>query len=616
MCGIAGLTGSDISSMEAMLESIRHRGPDDSGIYADESVTLGHVRLSILDLSAVGHQPMAFDNLVVAFNGEVYNFAEIKERLLSYYDFVSHTDTEVVLKAWHRWGENAIEKFRGMFAFAVYDKNDGTLTLVRDRVGVKPLYYYFDGTQFAFASEPRALKWWKNDLQPDKKALCEFFQYGYISSQQSAYERVRKVPPGHLLRFDLSKKELQLRQYWSILPFFEEPKFDKSEDELVDELEALLVESFRYRMVSDVPVGVFLSGGIDSSVVAAILQKHYGTIHTFTIGFEEARYNEADWAKKVAAHLGTDHHEKYLSAGEAKEILEHFVEIYDEPFGDSSGIPTSLVSRFAKEQGMKVVLSADGGDEIFCGYERYWISYGLGKKIFLLPRPLRRMLASLMEIVGVERASKLFKVKNFAHKYNQLGEMLRDDEWRHFYEKMVHNAKAYQTRALLSCEVDNNESGFAMGEREHPMQGMMLWDYHRYLPDDILVKVDRATMYHSIEGREPLLDHTIAEFMARVPFEYKYRNGTSKYLLRKVLERYLPMELIERPKMGFAIPIFEWFSADMSEKFDRYFAGDDEIVDMEFVRKELSKFKKNASSVNVNFLWFVLVYRMWRERYR
>ena len=616
MCGIAGLSADDPSSMGRMLASIEGRGPDGRGIYTDGRVTLGHVRLSILDLSQAGAQPMEFGNLVVVYNGEIYNFAELRRELSPYYEFVSQSDTEVLLRAWHRWGRRAVDRFRGMFAFAVYDKNDGTLTLVRDRVGVKPLYYYYDGTQFAFASEPRALKQWKNDLQPDKKALCEFFQYGYISSQQSAYERVRKVPPGHLLRFDLSKKELQLRRYWSILPFFEEPKFDKSEDELVDELEALLVESFRYRMVSDVPVGVFLSGGIDSSVVAAILQKHYGTIHTFTIGFEEARYNEADWAKKVAAHLGSEHHEKYLSVGEAKEILEHFVEIYDEPFGDSSGIPTSLVSRFAREEGMKVVLSADGGDELFCGYERYWIGYALGKKISILPRPLRRMLASLMELVGVERASKLLRVRNLAHKYNQFARMLRDDSWRHYYEMIVQNATDPQIEALLECRMRRGDFGFETGGREHPMQGMMLWDYHRYLPDDILVKVDRATMYHSIEGREPLLDHTIAEFMARVPFEYKYRNGTSKYLLRKVLERYLPMELIERPKMGFAIPIFEWFSADMSEKFDRYFAGDDEIVDMEFVRKELSKFKKNASSVNVNFLWFVLVYRMWRERYR
>ena len=614
MCGIVGFTGKEEETAGRMLESIHHRGPDDNGLYADDVVTLGHVRLSILDLSYAGHQPMAFDNLIIVFNGEIYNFEEIHQELEGEYRFESHSDTEVLLKAWHEWGPKVVEKLVGMFAFAVYDKLAGTLTLVRDRVGVKPLYYYFDGKHFAFASEVRALKAWRDDLDVEPEALCEFFQYGYMSSELGIYKNVKKVPPGHLLTFNIQHSTFNIAQYWSILPRFEKPKFQKSETELVDELEALLIDSFRYRMVSDVPVGVFLSGGIDSSVVAAILQKHHGNIHTFTIGFKEAAYNEADWAKKVAEYLGTTHTEKYLSAGEAKEILLNFVDIYDEPFGDSSGIPTTLVSGIAKELGVKVVLSADGGDEVFCGYERYWVSHGIGQKIFLLPRPLRKLLAKTMDAVGVERASKLFRVNNFAHKYNQLGEMLKDDDWRHFYEKMVHNAKGYQTRALLGCEVDNDESGFGTGLKEHPMQGMMLWDYHRYLPDDILVKVDRATMYHSVEGREPLLDHRIAEFMAQVPFEYKFRDGTSKYLLRKVLERYLPAELIERPKMGFGIPMFEWFGATLGELFDEYFDGDDPLLDMNYVRKELGRFRQGGV-VNVNLLWFVLVYRMWRERW-
>ena len=615
MCGILGFTGNDETTAVRMLESIRHRGPDDRGIYHDGKITLGHVRLAILDLSAAGHQPMRHGRFVIVFNGEVYNFKALRRELeTAGYRFDSDSDTEVVLKAWERWGVNALERFVGMFAFAVYDTVDNTVTLVRDRVGVKPLYYYFDGETFAFASEVRALKAWNETLTAEPDALCEFFQYGYISSDRSVYKDVKKVPPGHTLRFDLGTGHLQIGRYWSILPFFEKPKFQKSEKELTDELEALLIESFDYRMVADVPVGVFLSGGIDSSVVAAILQKHHGGIHTFTIGFKEAAYNEAEWAKKVAAYLGTTHTERYLGAEEAKKILLDFVEIYDEPFGDSSGIPTTLVAGVAKEAGMKVVLSADGGDEVFCGYERYWVSHGIGEKIFRLPRPLRRLLAKTMEAVGVERASKLFKIKNFAHKYNQLGEMLKEDDWRHFYEKMVHNAKGYQTRALLGCEANNGESGFGTGLREHPMQGMMLWDYHRYLPDDILVKVDRATMHHSIEGREPLLDHRIAEFMAQVPFGYKYRHGTSKYLLRKVLERYLPVELIDRPKMGFGIPMFEWFGSTLGELFGEYFQGDDPFLDMAYVREELARFRR-GSAVNVNLLWFVLVYRMWRERW-
>jgi len=614
MCGIVGLTGDDRALTGRMLETIRHRGPDDEGIYSDAGFSLGHVRLSILDLSAAGHQPMRFDNLVIVFNGEIYNFRDIRRELEAEYTFDSDSDTEVVLKAWHRWGSKALDRFVGMFAFAVYDTVGRTVTLVRDRVGVKPLYYCFDGEAFAFASETRALKTWRPDLSVDSEALCEFFQYGYISSSLSIYRDVRKVPPGHLLTFNIPRSAFTVTPYWSILPFFDKPKFQKSEEELIDELEALLIDSFSLRMVADVPVGVFLSGGIDSSVVAAILQRHHGGIHTFTIGFGEAAYNEAEWAKKVAAHLGTTHTERYLGVEEAKRILLDFVEIYDEPFGDSSGIPTTLVAGVAKEEGMKVVLSADGGDEVFCGYERYWVSYGIGEKIFRLPRPLRKLLARTMEVVGVDRASKLFRVKNFAHKYNQLGEMLKDDDWRHVYEKMVHNAKAYQTRALLGREVHNDESGFATGLREHPMQGMMLWDYHRYLPDDILVKVDRATMYHSIEGREPLLDHRIAEFMAQVPFGYKYRDGTSKYLLRRVLERYLPSELIDRPKMGFGIPMFEWFGSTLGELFEEYFQGDDPLLNMDYLREELVRFRR-GSAVNVNLLWFALVYRMWRERW-
>ncbi len=614
MCGIVGVKGADRGELARMMKVIGRRGPDDSGNYSDAHISLGHVRLAVLDLSEAGRQPMRFDNLVIVFNGEVYNFRDIRRELASEYLFESETDTEVVLKAWHKWGASALARFRGMFAFAIYDLSSQTVTLVRDRVGVKPLYYLDDGERFAFASQPGALKAYDGDLSIRQEALCEFFQYGYISSGLSIYRHVRKVPPAHMLTYDLKNGRSELQSYWSILPFFDKPKFQKSEEELIDELEALLIDSFSLRMVADVPVGVFLSGGIDSSVVAAILQKHYGGIHTFTIGFNEAAYNEAEWAKKVAAHLGTTHTERYLDAEAAKEILLRFVEIYDEPFGDSSGIPTTLVAGVAKEAGMKVVLSADGGDEVFCGYERYWYNYAIGKKIFLLPRPLRRLLAKTMEVVGVDRASKLFKIKNFAHKYNQLGEMLKDDDWRHFYEKMVHNAKGYQTRALLGCEVHNDESGFLAGLREHPMQGMMLWDYHRYLPDDILVKVDRATMFHSIEGREPLLDHRIAEFMAQVPFGYKYRDGTSKYLLRKVLERYLPVDLIDRPKMGFGIPMFEWFGGTLGELFDDYFAGEDEWLNMQFARDELARFRKGLP-VNVNLLWFVLVYRMWSRRW-
>ena len=614
MCGIIGFIGENRDVAKKMLESIHHRGPDDSGIFCDDMVTLGHVRLSILDLSSAGHQPMSYKNLVIVFNGEIYNFEEIKKELSNEYFFESHTDTEVVLKAFHKWGVDAIKRFIGMFAFAIYDKTKKEIFLFRDRVGVKPLYYYFDGKDFLFASELKAIMEYKKDLQIDKNALYEFFQFGYISSNLSIFKKCYKLPPGHYATFNTQNLTFKIHKYWSIIPFFEKPKFKRKEDDLVDELESLLIDSFKYRMVADVPIGVFLSGGIDSSIVAAILQKHYGDIHTFTIGFKEAKYNEANWAKKVAEYLGTKHTEKYLSSGEAKEILNHFVKIYDEPFGDSSGIPTTLVSQIAKEGGVKVVLSADGGDEVFCGYVHYWYNESIGKKLFKIPFSLRKGLSVLMKTIGVDNASKMFKVRRFAHKYNKLSEMLTDKEWQSFYESYIHISNNYEMKKLIGYISKIDEPSFKVGEKEHPMQGMMLWDYHRYLPDDILVKVDRATMQNSIEGREPLLDHRIAEFMAQVPFEYKYRNGTSKYLLRKVLERYLPKELIDRPKMGFGIPLFEWFGGELRNLFEKHFAEDDEILNMQYVRELYLKLKE-GKPVNINLLWFVLIYKMWKKEY-
>ncbi len=619
MCGLVGFNGKNSVVLDDMLKSIHHRGPDDNGVFESDEFSLGHVRLSVLDLSFSGHQPMSFENLVMVYNGEIYNFKEIRSELESLgYSFESQTDSEVILKAYHKWGIKAVDRFIGMFAIAIYDKQKKEIVLIRDRVGVKPLYYYFDGKDFIFASELKPIMEYKKDLKISKDALYEFFQFGYIPSNLSIFQNCYKVPAGNYLTFKIQNSALKIEEYWSIIPFFEKPKFTKSEEDLVDELEELLIDAFKYRMVSDVPVGVFLSGGIDSSIVAAILQKHYGNIHTFTIGFKEAKYNEADWAKKVANYLGTNHTEKYLSSNEAKEILKNFVDIYDEPFGDSSGIPTTLVSQVAKENGVKVVLSADGGDEIFCGYERYWYSYNIGKKIFIMPKIFRKILTSCMDIIGVNSASKLVKIHNFEHKYNQLSEMLKNDNWEKIYEQIIHNFKTSELKILLNNEKNITENSFFIGEKEHPMQGMMLWDYHKYLPNAILTKTDRATMSVSIEGREPLLDHRIAQFMAQVPFELKYKDGTSKYLLRKVLQRYLPNELIDRPKMGFGIPMFEWFSKDLRNLFDIYFDKKEikkqDILNADYIKKEYDKLKNNQP-ININKLWFILVFELWYKKY-
>ncbi len=606
MCGIAGFTRNDPQTLQRILTSIAHRGPDDSGSFFDTQLSLGHVRLSILDLSTAGHQPMAYEHLVLVYNGEVYNFQDIRKELEAEgYSFHSHSDSEVVVKAWHRWGEAALQKFHGMFAFAVYDKKRKRLTLCRDRVGVKPLYFIDRPDIFAFASELRALMPLSRRTI-DRAALAHFFTLGYITENLAIFEDVKKLPPAHILRYDLAAKRSEIVRYWSIEEHYRQVQ--KSEAELIEELEERLIAGVKLRMVSDAPVGVFLSGGTDSSLVSAILQKHYGEIHTFTIGFAEAKYDESGYAKAVAEHLGTYHTHRILGATQAKEILQNFVDIYDEPFGDSSGIPTYLVSQVAKESGVKVVLSADGGDELFCGYERYRWSYGLGRKFGKLP--LRKFLAQF--IGACEPCLVRLPVRNMEHKLGFLRKILQSDDWYAIYSTILANYRDDIEKLGLQ-EPSFDKKPFEVGQKLHPMQGMMLWDFYNYLPNDILVKVDRATMATSIEGREPLLDHSIIEYAASIPFAYKYRNGESKYILKKVLERYLPKELVYRKKMGFGIPMFEWFRSDLIDLFDTYFT-DDDVIDMEYPRKLLARFKA-GEYVNVNKLWFVLVYKMWSERY-
>jgi len=615
MCGIVGFNGKKTKKMERMLKSIHHRGPDDSGMFESDICSLGHVRLSILDLSSHGHQPMKYENLTMVYNGEVYNFKEIRDDLIALgYTFTSDTDSEVILKAYHAWGIKSVDRFIGMFAIAMYNSESSDLVLIRDRVGVKPLYYYFDGKDFIFASELKPIMEYKEDLSISKDALNAYFQFGYISSNLSIFENCYKLPAGYYGTFNANKCKFELKEYWSILPFFKLPKFQKTETELVDELENILIDAFKYRMVSDVPVGVFLSGGIDSSIVAAILQKHHGNIHTFTIGFKEAKYNEATYAKEVAEYLGTKHTEKFLGAEEAKKILEHYVDIYDEPFGDSSGIPTTMVCQVAKDAGVKVVLSADGGDEIFCGYNRYWETYKQGKNIFKIPYFLRKTTARLLDSI-LEFTSG----KGINSKLKALKDLLPSPDWQGFYQEKVSFFRSNDLKSLLNRKRLLDKYHFHIPNTISPMEQMMLTDYHRYMVDDILTKVDRATMSVSIEGREPLLDHRIAEFMAQVPFEYKYRDTDSKYLLRKVLERYIPKEMIDRPKMGFAIPMSEWFEEDLNILFKENFKKENVLehglFEYAYIQNIYENFNKETILNSTNKLWFILVFQLWYKRY-
>jgi asparagine synthase (glutamine-hydrolysing) len=614
MCGIVGFNGRSEKVLDGMLKSIAHRGPDDFGTYQSNVCSLGHVRLSIVDLSTQGHQPMMHENLKMVYNGEVYNFKEIRDELEQKgYGFESNTDSEVILKAYHCWGIEAVNKFIGMYAITIYDENRSEVVLIRDRVGVKPLYYYHDNEDFIFASELKPIMKYKDDLKISQEGLQEYFQFGYISKNLSIFEDCHKLPAGHYGVYNLNSSEFTIKEYWSILPFFDLPKFQKTEEQLVDELEAILIDAFKYRMVSDVPVGVFLSGGVDSSIVAAILQKHHGDIHTFTIGFSEEKYNEASYAKEVAEHLGTNHTEKILGAKEAKEILKEFVDIYDEPFADSSGIPTTMVCQVARDAGMKVVLSADGGDEVFCGYSRYWKSYEEGKNIFKIPYFLRRLFAFLFSL------GKLPLGNNVKPKLAKIKEFLIAKNWQEFYLKKVSFFRTLDLKSLFRGDILSLVYGIQISDKLSAMEQMMLMDYHHYMVDDILTKVDRATMSVSIEGREPLLDHRIAEFMAQVPFEYKYRYGDSKYLLKKVLERYIPKTMIERPKMGFAIPISNWFETDLQSLLKENLKRVDIVEHNLFSHEYVQGLYDNSHEKNLlnttNKLWFILVFQLWFKKY-
>lgn len=613
-----------------MRDTLSHGGPDDAGLYVDKDMglALAHRRLSILDLSSLGHQPMEFENLVITYNGEVYNFKDIRKELEGLgYTFWSNSDTEVILKAFHRWGLSAVYKFRGMFAFALWDKREKKLILCRDRIGVKPLYYYYKDGLFIFGSELKAFhEHPKFQKQMDPFALALYLQYGYITSPYAIFKNTYKLEPGHFLLLD-SKGEISFEKYWDVKDYFMKPKRDYlSEEELAEELEGLLTESFKLRLVSDVPVGIFLSGGIDSSTVCALLQKESSKpLKTFTIGFYEKDYNEAGYAKKVAQHLGTDHTELYLTPKEAFEILFKLPEIYDEPFGDSSAIPTYLVSELARRY-VKVSLSADGGDEQFCGYTRYWI---VGKRIAKLSRvPFLGLFSYLLDLISPNLALKLYntfrpflpKWTNFRDKYIKLRNVLKAKGISSQYDL---SNKIFLPEDLHSLELPLKHipsHSLKIEEEAYfdTLSYMMFYDLKTYLPDDILVKVDRATMAVSLEGREPFLDHKILEFTSQIPAKLKYKDGKSKYILRKVLYKYVPKELVERPKMGFGVPVYEWFKGKLKPLYESYLSKERirkaGIFNAEYINHLLRAYFEDKG-VNHNKLWLLFVFELWRERW-
>lgn len=639
MCGITGyFTTAGAPALGAVdlrraVVALRKRGPDDEGVWSGSpEVGLGQTRLSILDLSSHGHQPMLSSNgrLVMVFNGEVYNFADIRKELVQLgHHFHGSGDSEVILAAFQEWGvRSAVGRFVGMFAIALWDLQTARLTLIRDRLGVKPLYYGWDGRTIWFGSELKALRAYSH-WQPrvDTSALADFFRFSYIAEPLSIYQQVSKLRPGHILEIDRGGQP-SLHQYWSVGEGSRHAP-QEGEEELSERLESLMTDAFRLRMISDVPVGVFLSGGVDSSALVALLKRDGPPIRTFTIGFDDERFNEAPFAEKIAHHLGTLHTTQIVSESDAMQVLPDWGDLFDEPFGDDSGIPTLLVSRLAAQH-VKVVLSADGGDELFGGYTSYSAvlnriqsvqrqsSMGRLARDLAAAVPWERldgMLAGRLGYADPQRS--LSRSMSLRLRYLREARALSTtgDIFEHVLTSSYwHDADldrligVRSTASRPSCDTYPGEVG----------EKMCLWDLHHYLAGDVLAKVDRTTMAVSIEGREPLLDHRLVEFAFALP--YRLRRGAlgSKHLLRKVLYRHVPRDLIDRPKKGFAPPIGRWMSGALKRLLDEHLDTQrierQGILNPQTVAAVRQRFEA-GDPFSVQRVWLLLAFQLWHARW-
>lgn len=638
MCRINGIfrfspgTDIDLESEGLRLRDLmRHGGPDDAGHYfnAENQVFLGHRRLSILDLSEAGHQPMDFEDYTIVYNGEIYNFCEIKNDLsLLGYTFATGTDTEVILKAFDKWGYECVNLFRGMFAFAIWDKKNKKLIVCRDRVGVKPMHYYCKDGIFIFASEIKSVSSFPNlDLTIDQHSVSLFLQVGYIKSPNSIFKNIKKLNPGHFLEID-KNGDCKTWSYWDVANI-QYMATELRDEEILERTENLLQESCSLRMVSDVPVGVFLSGGIDSSLVTALLSKDSTTrLKTFTIGFDDPAFDESSHAQAVSKHFGTDHTEMICSENDFLNTLDSYYEMYDEPFGDSSGIPTFLVSSLARQK-VTVSLSADGGDEVFGGYDRYHSVSSMYDKIHKFPLGLRKLLAGQISTMSVSRFKAVLKIlaKDFDAngldwRIPKLLNGLKADSRFDFYRKTSMCIDGDELSRLHRCrttDIFDAESMYFNNEFIFSSLGKV--DVKSYLEGDILTKVDRATMKVALEGREPLLDHKLVEFGLSLPDHFKSRNGKNKWLLREILYRHIPREIVDRPKRGFAIPLKEWLQLHLVNSLDEM--CNDSIFHEKFMlnpivlKSILNRFiSGKGAHVNPHFIWHLHVLYKWNQTHQ
>jgi asparagine synthase (glutamine-hydrolysing) len=645
MCGITGFfdmksTTSNVinSTLLKMSDTIKMRGPDDFGIWSnlDNGIGLAHRRLAIQDLSDAGHQPMHSPSgrYTIVFNGEIYNHKKLRidleqDQLSTFWR--GHSDTETLLAGFDAWGiKKTLEQSVGMFAFAVWDKQNATIILARDRVGEKPLYYGWQNGVFLFGSELKALKAhpaFQGVINRDTLAL--YMRYGYIPAPYSIYQDIKKLPAGKILTLSVHNKEIKIDTYWSAIGVAIDgvnSPFTGSASEAVSTLESLLIDAVQQQTLSDVPLGAFLSGGVDSSTIIALMQQQAGEhIKTFSIGFHEDNYNEAHYAKSVAQHLGTDHTELYLTAQDCLNIIPQLPSLYDEPFSDNSQIPTYLVSRLARND-VSVSLSGDAGDELFAGYNNYYMVNNFWLKMSKFPLPLRKIASRLITLISPNIYNAIISVLQYSksitrldynigdkiHKganilgSNSIGDLYKNTItlWNNS-ENIVFKAKELETffeKTMLELSSLNK------------IERMMLLDLLLYLPDNILCKVDRAAMGISLETRVPFLDHRVVEFAWQLPMKYRFREGQSKWVLRQVLYKYVPKELIERPKKGFSLPIDSWLRTSLRNWAEN-------LLDESRIRQDgyfnpipiRQKWKEHLSGQRnwQNHLWCVLIFNQW-----
>ena len=630
MCGIAGFVdytkSSDITVLKDMTDVLYHRGPDFGGyeiINEDKAVIgLGHRRLSILDLSKLANQPMSYKDIsLIVYNGEIYNFKEIKKELEKEgYEFTSNSDTEVILKAFDRWGINALNSFNGMFAFALYLKKEKKLLLVRDRSGVKPLYYYSKESVFLFASEIKSFHQSIHfDKDIDKEALFLYFRHGYIPDPYTIFKGCKKLEAGHYIEYDIKKSSFEIKKYWDVFDLYNKPKYDLSENEIIEHTQKLFESAFSYRLIADVEVGVFLSGGYDSSVLSAILQKdRTQKIKTFSIGFYEDEFNEAHYAKEVASYLGTQHSEYYCTQKEALEIIPTLCEIYDEPFSDSSSIPTILVSRLAKES-VKTALSADGADEIFGGYDMYKNALKYKEMIEKIMPLFQKILSKTMSWVDPLQIPYLRNYNTFPRKYEKLVSILNHSDIENIFSQVVDINTIKDIKFILKDDFIPLEIITTNSLKEQDAFNRLLAiHYKTFLNGDILTKIDRASMSVSLESREPFLDYRIIEFMARIDSKHKFKYNQSKYILKEIAHKYLPKEMMQRPKQGFNIPLEKWLRNELKEYLKIYLnpkrVEEENLLNVKRVTEIYNSFLDGKSEYS-ELLWQILIFEMWYEKW-